>query len=83
MQGRKIINGYDEEIANGRARMQAELDNKLRKYVSIIKGRIEDNFDELDALLANEEAQISKFNKQYTVLSGRLEVIDGGLEVLR
>lgn len=81
LQRRKIVNGYEEEIARGRARMSEELENKLRGYVHIIKGRIDENFAELDALLANEEAQIAKFNEQYGALSSRLEEIDGGLEV--
>lgn len=80
LQRNKIINGYDEEIAKGRARMQEELDTKLRGYVRTIKSRIGDNFGELDALLANEETQIARFNEQYAALSGRLEEIDGGLE---
>ena len=79
MQRRKIINGYNEEIANGRARMQEALETKLRSYVRVIKGRISDNFSELDALLANEETQIGRFNEQYTVLSSRLEEIDNSI----
>ncbi len=81
LQRRKIINGYDEEIAGGRARMSEELDTKLRTYVHIIKGRIDENFGELDALLANEETQIGKFNERYAALSGRLEEIDSSLEI--
>jgi len=81
LQRRKIINGYEEEIAKGRARMQEELDTKLRGYVHVIRGRIESNFSELDALLANEETQIAKFNEQYSVLVSRLEGIDNSLEV--
>lgn len=81
LQRRKIINGYDEEIARGRARMAEELDTKLHAYVHVIKGRISENFSDLDAMLANEEAQIALFNDQYGVLSKRVEEIDGGLAV--
>lgn len=81
LQRRKIINGYDEEIARGRARMAEELDTKLHAYVHVIKGRISENFSDLDAMLANEEAQIALFNDQYGVLSKRVEEIDEGLAV--
>ncbi|MBK8196655.1 MAG: dynamin family protein [Lewinellaceae bacterium] len=81
LQRRKIINGYDEEIARGRARMAEELDTKLHAYVHVIKGRISENFSDLDAMLANEEAQIALFNDQYGVLSRRVAEIDGGLSV--
>ncbi len=82
MQRRKIINGYHEEIANGRARMQEALETKLRSYVRVIKGRISDNFSELDALLANEETQIGRFNEHYAALSSRLEEIDNSIGVV-
>jgi len=81
MQRRKIINGYQTEIAQGRARMAEELETKLRGYVRTIKGRISENFEELDALLANEEAQIAHFNAQYGVLIERLDEIDAQLTV--
>ena len=53
VQRKKIVNGYNVEIAKGRARMEEALETKLRGYVTIIKTRIDENFVELDALLAN------------------------------
>lgn len=76
MQRRKIVNGYHEEIAAGRARMAETLDFKLRGYVRTIKGRIGDNFTELDALLANEQGQIAHFDGRYATLSERLAKVD-------
>jgi len=55
------------------------LETKLRSYVRVIKGRISDNFSELDALLANEETQIGRFNEHYAALSSRLEEIDNSI----
>ncbi len=81
IQRRKIIRGYEEEIAKGRARMLEELETKLNGYVRTIKGRIESNFTELDALLENEEGQIARFNERYTALRERLEGIDGEIVV--
>lgn len=81
LQRRKIVNGYQEEIARGRERMNEALDTKLHAYVGTIKGRIRDNFTELDALLENEKTQIARFNEAYEGLSGRLEEIDKALDV--
>ena len=81
LQRRKIVNGYQEEIARGRQRMNEALDTKLHAYVGTIKGRIRDNFTELDALLENEKTQIARFNEAYASLNGRLEEIDKTLDV--
>lgn len=81
VQRRKIVNGYETEIAQGRARMEDALDTKLQGYVRLIRGRIEENFVELDALLANESSQIENFEQAYTALSNRLEEVDRSLEV--
>jgi GTPase SAR1 family protein len=79
VQRRKIVNGYKEEIARGRTQMQEALDSKLRGYVKTIKGRIAENFSELDALLANEATQIVHFNDRWEVISTRLNEIDAEL----
>ncbi len=79
VQRRKIVQGYKDEIAQGRAQMQEALEEKLRGYVRTIKGRIGENFGELDALLANEAVQIEHFNERWEAISGRLDGIDGEL----
>lgn len=79
VQRRKIVQGYNDEIAQGRAQMQEALEDKLRGYVRTIKGRISENFSELDALLANEESQIAHFNTRWELISSRLEEIDAAL----
>ncbi len=81
VQRRKIVHGYQEEIAQGRTRMAEALETKLRAYVRVIKSRIGDNFGELDALLANEAAQIAHFEERYHILDSRLDEIDKTLEI--
>ena len=80
MQRKKIVQGYQDEIAQGRGRMEEALENKLRGYIRTIKTRIDANFEDLDAMLANEEVQIEHFRKQHAALTERLQVIDQGLE---
>lgn len=81
MQRKKIVQGYQDEIAQGRSRMEEELENKLRGYIRTIKTRIDANFDDLDAMLANEEVQIEHFRNRHAELKTRLTEIDNGLEV--
>jgi predicted GTPase len=76
MQRRKIVQGYHEEIRQGRSRMEEALDSKLRGYVRTIKGRIDANFTDLDALLGNEAQQIEQFDAQHSALSQRLRDIE-------
>ncbi|MBN8677273.1 MAG: dynamin family protein [Chitinophagales bacterium] len=77
----KIVKGYETEISQGRIQMQEALESKLRGYVRTIKGRIADNFGEIDALLANEETQISYLNNQHSALNLRLEELNNSLEI--
>ncbi len=80
VQRRKIVGGYFTEIAQGRQRMETALRDKLTSYVRIIKSRINDNFSELDALLANEEKQIGQFEEQLAALEARFEALEKQLE---
>ncbi len=77
----KIVKGYEAEIVRGRIQMQEALEEKLRGYVRTIKSRIADNFGEIDALLANEEAQIAHFNTHHLALENKLETLDKALEI--
>ncbi|MBK8424969.1 MAG: dynamin family protein [Lewinellaceae bacterium] len=79
MQRRKIVQGYHDEIAQGRNRMEEALENKLRGYIRTIKTRIDANFADLDAMLANEETQIAHFKEQHVELNARLKEVEGGL----
>lgn len=81
VQRRKIVKGYFEEIEAGRRRMEEALREKLGAYVRVIKSRINDNFGDLDALLANEEKQISHFEEQFTALASRLESLEKSLNI--
>lgn len=79
LQRRKIVHGYFEEIERGRRQMEEALRDKLISYVRIIKSRINDNFADLDALLANEEKQIDHFEEHFTSLKNRFEELENNL----
>ncbi len=65
IQRRKILSSFQQEIAKGRAQLQVELDDRLKTYVKTIKQRIDDNFVEFDAMLANEELQINSLTARH------------------
>lgn len=79
LQRRKIVKGYFEEIERGRRQMEEALRDKLVTYVRIIKSRINDNFADLDALLANEEKQINHFEEHFSALVKRFEELENKL----
>ena len=81
VQRRKIVNGYDMEIAKGRERMSEALEHKLKYYVRAIKNKIGDNFVEVDALLETEQAQIAHFETKFTDVAGRIRAIEEALKV--
>ncbi|MDX2135375.1 MAG: dynamin family protein [Saprospiraceae bacterium] len=81
VQRRKITNGYYAEIGEGRRKMEETLHEKLKSYIHTIRRRIDDNFLELDALLANEHKQIDHFEVEYTELESRYRELDKQVEV--
>ncbi len=81
VQRRKIVSGYNTEINTGRERMNQTLEEKLKLYVRSIKGKIGDNFLELNMMLEREEQQIAHFGERYKAIEGRLMDIDGNLGV--
>lgn len=70
-QRRKIVKGYQEEIEEGKRRMEDTLKEKLVDYITTIKRRINDNFLEVDALLETEEEQIARLESDYDLLGKR------------
>ena len=76
---RKVINGFQAEIAKGRLRIEEEVSGKLSRYVSHIKNRIDANFSSFDEMLNNEEKQIASLENKHKVLEASLEEMAGEL----
>ena len=82
LQKRKIINGYQAEIAKGRLQMEEEVSNKLKTYIQHIKIRIDDNFDNFDDMLQQEEKQIANLQSQQQNIDNRLKSIKDQLQAM-
>lgn len=76
---RKIIQGFDKEIANGREKMSAEVDHKLKTYIKNLKERIDANFEKFDLLLEKEEKQIEDLLTEHQAIENRLNDLHQGL----
>lgn len=72
-QRRKIIDGFNTEIAKGRLNLQEEVSQKIKAYVATIKDKIDTNFHKFDNLLVNEEIQIQHLQDQYNSIETRIE----------
>ncbi len=73
---RKIINGFNAEISKGRTKMDEEVTGKLNTYIQHIKGKIDANFNDFDALLEKEAQQIEVLNSKQQSITDRLETLD-------
>ncbi len=76
---RKIMEGFKQEIEKGRGLLQNELSGKLRTYVTSIKQKIDANFEDFDAMLEKEEAQVSKLEVRQGGIEGRLLQVERDL----
>ena len=72
-QRNKVINAFQEEIDKGQSQLESILNQKLKTYVKNIKGRINGNFAEMDALFANEEVLLQSLDENYHQIKGRFE----------
>ena len=73
---KKIVDGFEREIAAGRTKLSGELEEKLKGYISTLRRRIEANFGKFDELLGREE-------KNLAILEGGHAEIVASLEALR
>lgn len=69
---KKVINGFEAEIAKGRIQMEDEVNGKLSTYIRHIKEKIDANFDGFDALLQKEVSQIKQLDSSHLSIKKRL-----------
>lgn len=74
-QKKKVVEGFREEIGKGRELMEKEVSQKLNRYVTNIKTKIEGNFEKFDAMLALEEKKIGVLNEKLASIEDRLSVL--------
>lgn len=73
---RKIVDGFQQEIAKGRELLRGELSGKLQTYVTGISEKIDANFGGFDTMLEREEAQLSQLEARQGGIETRLARVD-------
>ncbi len=76
---RKVLQGFESEIARGRLQMEDEVGNKLNSYIEHIKTKIDSNFSSFDEMLAKEKIQIQHLNNQHLSIHERLATLESAL----
>lgn len=80
MKRKKILEGFQIEIAKGRDRLESEVTEKLKAYIANIKGKIDRNFHNFDDMLKREEESIARFEKSYETIEERLAQMNAEME---
>lgn len=65
---KKVISGFKDEIKKGRVKIIGEVSEKLKEYAQRIKNKIDENFYQLDNLLATEEETLQHLNQDMGVI---------------
>ncbi len=79
---RKILQGYQMEIAKGKNAMETELSGKLKTYVTGIKEKIDANFEDFDEMIGKEEGQIGKLEGRQLGIDERLGEMENEIKSL-
>ncbi len=79
---RKIISGFQEEIAKGRQNIDSSVTEQLKTYIKRLKERIDSNFDPFDLMLEKEKEQIAQLTLEHSKVEGRFQDLEKKLEQL-
>jgi len=69
----KIMANFNQEIRKGKEKLETEINQQLKQYISHLRRRIEDNFNRFDAMLLQEEKQIAEIDRNYEELNDKLD----------
>jgi len=69
-------------VDNGRKRIEQEVTEQLKQYISNLRKKIDANFHRFDALMERETQQIDALEHQHQGINERLEKIEAELEAL-
>ena len=73
---RQILGSFKEAIASGRLRLDNEVTEKLKTYISNIKDKIDANFHGFDELLETEGKQIVILEQKHQSIETRLDELE-------
>ena len=69
---RKIVEGFEREIAKGRTQLTTEITERLKQYIAHLKNRIDQNFHRFDDLLEREGQTLQILEGQHQEVKQQL-----------
>ncbi|HKK77829.1 MAG TPA: dynamin family protein [Saprospiraceae bacterium] len=80
---KKVIRGFQQEIAKGREKLNTDVTEILKTYIKRLKNKIDGNFHRFDEMLQKEEQQIAALTEEQVAISQRLEELHQELRTER
>lgn len=77
---KKVLKGFQEEIAKGRNQLDSDVSEILKTYIRRLKTRIDSNFHRFDEMLEKEEGQITTLSAEQATITSRLEKLQADLK---
>jgi GTPase SAR1 family protein len=68
----KILTAFDQEVSNGRKKLEEAIEERLKAYVYHIKQRIDSNFAPFDAMIESEETQLKHIEERFVQIQTKL-----------
>ena len=75
LQRKKILSGYKEEIEKGRGKLEVDIKDSLKQYISNLKQKIQQNFSQFDQMLILEGEQIERFKTAQSTIESNLQIV--------
>lgn len=76
---KKILSGYRQEVKTSRQKIEEEVSENLKLYISNLKKRIDQNFKRFDQLLEQESVNLKQIEATHQRVSEQLQMIDKNL----
>lgn len=77
---KKVIRGFQQEIAKGRKKLNTDVTEILKTYIKRLKSKIDGNFHRFDEMLQKEEQQIDRLTEQQVAITQRLDELQHELK---
>jgi uncharacterized protein Yka (UPF0111/DUF47 family) len=72
----KVLNSFNEEVQKGRSALHEDISNKLEHYVDTIEKRIDQNFNQFDAMIELETREMSKLTDKNQLVEQQLDSLE-------
>ena len=76
---KKVIKGFQQEISNGREKLESDVTNILKTYIKRLKNKIDGNFHRFDEMLKKEEQTIKELAGDQQTITDRLNELQDNI----